>query len=371
MNLDFTEEQIMLKNSARSFLETECPMDLVRELEEDEKGYSPAMWKKMADLGWMGLVIPEEYDGMEMDFFDLIILFEEIGRKLLPGPFFSTVVLGSIPILEAGSEEQKKEFLPKISNGEAIFTMAALEENASYTPAGINMKAEARGDEYILNGTKFFAGYANVADYIICAARTGGGITLFIVDARSPGITCEVMPSIGEDKQCEVTFENVSVPKSSILGGLDKGWDILSGILEKAAIVKCAEMIGGCEVAMELTNNYSKERIQYGRAIANFQVLQHYMANMLINLETTRNLVYQAGWMLSEGMPCAELAAAAKDRANEAYKFITERGVHIHGAIGTTREMDISLYFRRAVAADYAFGDSDYQREVIVRNLGM
>lgn len=371
MNLDFTDEQIMLKNSARNFLSAECPADKVRELEEDEKGYSPAMWKKMADLGWMGLVIPEEYDGMEMEFFDLIILLEEVGRSLLPGPFFSTVLLGSVPLVMAGSEEQKQEYLPMIANGEAIFTMALLEENASYTPSGINMKADASGDNYILNGTKFFAGYAHVADYIICAARTGGGITLFIVDAKSPGLTCEVMPSIGEDKQCEVIFENVSVPKSSILGEVDKGWDIISEVLEKAAIAKCAEMVGGCEIALEMTNTYSKERIQYGRAIANFQVLQHYMANMLIHLETTRNLAYQAAWMKSEGMPCSELIAAAKDRANEAYKFITERGVHIHGAIGTTKEMDISLYFRRAVAASYAFGDTNHQREVIVTRLGL
>jgi len=367
----------MLRTSARDFLTTECPKTLVREIEEDEKGYSPELWQKMAELGWMGLVIPDEYDGMGMEFFDLIILLEEMGRNILPGPFFSTVVLSAMPIIAAGTDEQKKEFLPKISDGEAIFTMALTEPSATYEPSGVALKAEAQGDNFVLNGTKLFVENAHIADYMIVVTRTKDvaspedGITLFIVDGKSSGIKTEVMPTIGADKLCEVVFNNVTVPKNNMLGELDKGWPIVAKTLEQAAMAKCAEMLGGCEATLDMTTEYSKERVQYGRPISSFQVLQHYMANMLIYLETARNLIYEAAWMVSEGMPCTQLVAAAKGWTNEAYKFITERGVQIHGAIGTTRDHDMGLYYRQALAADLAFGNTDFQREVVARELGL
>ncbi len=225
MDITFTEEQEMLKKSARDFLAAECPKTRVRELEEDEKGYA------MAGLGWMGLAIPEEYDGMGMTFQALTILLEEMGRNVLPGPFSCTVVQGAYAILEAGSEAQKKEFLPKIANGKAIFTTALLEPGGVYyDAAGISLKATDQGDNFVLKGTKVFVEMANVADYIICAARTKeeanseDGVSLFIVDAKSLGLRCEVMPTIAFDKLCEVRFEDVAVPKGNLLGELDKGW---------------------------------------------------------------------------------------------------------------------------------------------------
>ena len=377
MNLDFTEEQEMLRTSARDFLSTECPKTTVRELEESETGHSPELWQKMAELGWMGLVIPEEYDGMGMEYFDLVILLEEMGRNILPGPFFATVVLGALPILSAGTEEQKKEFLSKVASGEAVMTMALTEPSATYEASGVHLKAEAQGDNFVLNGTKLFVEMAHIADAMIVVARTKegaaaeDGITLFIVAGNSPGIKTEVMPTIGADRLCEVVFENVSVPKSRMLGELDKGWPIVAKTLEQAAMAKCAEMLGGCEASLDMTTEYTKERVQYGRPIASFQVLQHYMANMLIYLETARNLIYEAAWMVSEGMPCTQLVASAKGWTNEAYKFISERGVQIHGAIGTTRDHDMGLYYRRALAADFAFGNTDYQREVVAKELGL
>jgi len=213
MNLDFTEEQEMLRTTARDFLTKECPKALVREMEEDEKGYSLELWRKMAELGWMGLVLPEEYDGMGMEFMDLIILFEEIGRNILPGPFFSTVVLGGLPILAAGTKEQKEEFLPKAASGEMILTLALTEPSARYDAAGVATTAVAQDDSFVLNGTKLFVENAHIADYMICVARTKEGaspeegITLFLVDAKSPGIKCEVVPTIALDKLCEVVLE--------------------------------------------------------------------------------------------------------------------------------------------------------------------
>ncbi|TET38426.1 MAG: acyl-CoA dehydrogenase [Dehalococcoidia bacterium] len=377
MNLDFSEEQEMLRTSARDFLTKECPKTLVRELEEDEKGYSPELWRKMAELGWMGLVLPEEYDGMGMEFMDLIVLLEEMGRNILPGPFFCTVVLGGITILNAGTEEQKKEFLPKVANGEMILTMALTEPSATYEASGVNTKAVAKDDAFVINGTKLFVENAHIADYLICVTRTSDGaspeegITLFLVDAKSPGIKCEVMPTIGADKLCEVVFKDVSVPRKNMLGELDRGWPIVARTLEQATVAKCAEMIGGAQAALEMSVAYAKERVQYGRPIGSFQVIQHYCANMWINVDTGRNILYEAAWRVGEGLPASKDVAVAKGWINEAYKFVAERGVQCHGAIGTTRDHDMGLYYRRAKAAELAFGDTDWQREVVARQIGL
>ncbi len=380
MDLDFTEEQEMLRTSARDFLTTECPKTLVREMEEDEKGYSPKLWRKMAELGWLGLVIPEEYDGMGMGFLDLVVLLEEMGRNILPGPFFSTVVLGALPILEAGSEEQKKELLPKIAAGEAILTMALTEPSASYEAAGVELTAVSQGDNFVLNGTKLFVENAHIADYIICVARTKSGagkyedgITLFLVDAPTGrgGLKVEVVPTTALDKQCEVVFENVSVPKKNMLGELDKGWPIVAKVLEKATIAKCAEMIGGAQAALDMSVAYAKERVQYGRPIGSYQAIQFYLADMWIKVDMGKNIVYEAAWMVSEGLPAAEKVAIAKGWVNEAYKFATEYGIQVHGAIGTTRDHDMGLYYRRARAAVPTFGDTDFQKAVVARQLGL
>ncbi len=378
MNLDLTEEQEMLRTSARDFLTKECPKTLVRKLEEDEKGYSPELWRKMAELGWMGLVLPEQYNGMGMGFLDLIILLQEMGRNILPGPFFSTVVLGSLPILNAGTEEQKKEFLPKIAKGDTILTLAFTEPSVRYDAAGVQIKAAAQGDSFVIDGTKLFVENAHIADYIICVTRTKkgttpeDGITLFLVDAKSPGIKCEVMPTIGADKLCEVVFKNVKVPKSRMLGKLHEGWSITARALEYATIAKCAEMVGGQEAALDMTLAYVKERVQYGKPIGSFQVIQHYCANMWMNVETSRDILYKAAWNVAEGLPeSANEVAVAKGWINEAYKFVTERAVQCHGAIGTTRDHDIGLYYRRAKAGELAFGDTDFQKELVAQKLGL
>ena len=377
MELEFTEEQEMLRKTVRDFLTTECPKTKVRELEEDEKGYSPEIWKGMADLGWMGLIIPEEYGGMGMTFQDLTIVLEEMGRNILPGPFFCTVIGGSMPIIDVGSEEQKKEFLPKIASGEKIYTLAFLEANAKYDASGINVKAMSKNDSFVINGTKLFVEMAHVADYIICVTRTKeeaspeDGITLFIVDAKTSGLHCEIMPTIGMDKLCELRFEDVVVPKKNMLGELDKGWPIAMKVLEKATIAKCVESLGGLQASHDMTIAYMKERIQYERPIGAFQALQHMAANMLIRVETSKYLICEAAWMESEHIPCAKEAAMAKAYVNEAYKEVTERAIALHAGIGTSREHDIGLYYRRAKAADVAFGGSDFQRDLVASKIGL
>jgi len=377
MDLDFTQEQDMLRTSARDFLTSECDKAKVRKLEEDEKGYSPEIWGKMAELGWLGLMIPDKYEGMGMGFMDLVVVLEEIGRNILPSPFFATVVLGAPPIVEAGSEEMKKDILPKVSKGEAILTLALTEPSASYRADGVELKAAAKGDSFVLNGTKLFVEHGNNASYMVVVAKTksGGnpenGITLFLVDAKSPGIKVEVVDTIGLDKQCEVTFKNVSVPKKNIIGELDKGWPIVARTLQLATMAKCAEMTGGMQAVLDMSVAYAKERMQYGRPIGSYQAMQHMLADMYTRVLMSKNIVYEAAWMVAEGLECADKVSIAKAWCNEAYKKVTEDGVQVHGAIGTTRDHDMGLYYRRAKAADPTFGDTEDHREVVAQSLGL
>ncbi len=376
MDLRFTEEHEMLRKTAKDFLAIECPKTKVRELEEDKKGYSPEMWRKMAELGWMGVTIPEKYEGIGLTFQDLTILLEEMGRNILPGPFLCTMV-STFPILDVGTEEQKREFLPRIARGELILSMALLEAGDTFGASKIATEAMLEGNDFRINGAKLFVEMAHVADYLICVARTRAqappeeALTLFIVDAKAPGIHCEVMPTIGIDKLCEVRFENVFVPRKNILGEPDKGWPIVQRALKKGAIAKCAESIGAMQAGVDMTVAYSKERIQYDRPIGAFQAVQHLIADMWIAAQTSRYLLYEAAWMESEGLPCAKEVSMAKAYVNEAYKYVTKWGVRLHGAIGTSSDHDISLYYRSAKAADIAFGSTDFHRELVAKNIGL
>ena len=377
MDLALSEEQEMLKKMARDFLTDKFPKTVVKEIEESELGYSPELWQEMAELGWMGLALPEKYGGSDMSFLDLAVLLEEMGRACLPGPYFSTVVLGGLPILDVGSEEQKREYLPKIAGGEAIFTLALTESSARYDAAAIEMKATADNDAYILNGTKLFVPDANVANYILCVARTSSGtkpedgITIFIVDAKSPGISCTVLKTIANDKLCEVVFNQVSVPKENILGQLDQGWGEVKKIIERAAVGKCCEMVGCIQQALDMTVDYAKERKQYDRPIGSFQVIQHYCADMITDVEGTRLSAYQTAWLVSEGLPCTQEVAIAKAWAGEACQRVMALAHQIHGAIGVTIDHDLQYYTRRAKAAEVTFGDAGFYREVVAQEMGL
>jgi len=372
MDLAFSEEQEMLKKMARDFLSKECPKTLVRQMEEDDKGYTPDLWAKMAELGWMGLAFPEAYGGGGGSFLDLAVLLEEQGRACLPGPFFSTVVLGGYTILEAGTEEQKKEFLPKISQGKEIITLALTEPSATYSAEGIELAATAEGDHEILNGTKLFVADAHVANHLIVAAKAArGGITLFIVDAKSPGISYTLLKTIASDKQCEVVFDKVKVPKKNILGGQGKGWLVIEKVLQRAAVAKCAEMLGGAQQVLEMTVDYAKQRVQFGKPIGSFQAIQHHCANMAIDVDGCRFITYQAAWMLSEGIPATKEVAMAKAWTSEAYRRVTALGHQVHGGIGFIKDHDMQLYYRRAKAAEVTYGDADFHREVVAREIGL
>ncbi len=377
MDLGFTEEQEILRSSAREFLAEECPKELVRELDESDTGYSPELWKKMADLGWMGILFPEEYGGSSGSFLDLGVLLEVMGYNILPGPYFSTVVLGGLPILNAGNEKQKKEFLPGIAEGKTIFALALMEPSASYDASSIKAKARLKDNDYIINGTKLFVQDANVADYLLCVAKTKDtpdpekGITVFIVDAKSPGIKCTLLNTLARDKQNEIVFKNVKVPEKNILGKLNQGWRVVKDILENAAVAKCAEMVGGSQAILDMSVQYAKERSQFGRPIGSFQAIQHYCANMLTDVDGSRYLTYEAAWKISEGLPAAKEVSIAKAWVNDASHRVSILGHQIYGAMGFSMEIDLHLYYRRAKAGAQAFNDSSHHREIIARELGL
>ena len=377
MDLGLTEEQDMLKTSARDFLQKECPKQLVRQLDESEEGYSPELWRKMAGLGWIGLPFPEEYGGGGGSFLDLVVLLETMGYNILPGPFFSTVVLGGLTILAAGNEEQKKRFLPEIASGGMILTLALTEPSARYDAASVKTTAVVRNGEYVINGTKLFVLDANVADFILCVARTKeatnpeNGLTVFLVDTKSPGVKITLLKTLARDKQCEVICDEVSVPKENVLGELNRGWPTVQGVLQRATVAKCAEMVGGAQAALDMAVAYAKERVQFNRPIGSFQAIQHYCANMVSDVDGSRFVTYKAAWKVSEGLPATFDVAVAKAWTSGAYGRVTLLAHQIFGAIGFTMDHDMHLYYRRAKAGEIMFGDGAFQRAIVAREMGL
>ena len=369
MILDFTSEQDMLRDSAAKFLANEFDFDKVRELEESDAGYSPELWEKMAELGWLGLPFSEEAGGFGGTFMDLAIIQEEIGKALLPSPYFSTVVQCGALIAEGGTDDQKTELIEAIASGSLIMALAQYEEEASYREAGINMPATESGDGYELNGKKLFVMDANIAGKYVVAARTSEGVTLFVVDADSSGISVEKLPTVGKDNTCVVTFDRVSVPKANVLGSLGGGWDLLEPMRQKGAVAKSAEMIGCCKVSLTMTVEYAKEREQYGKPIGGNQAIQHYMANMLLGYDTAHSYLFQVVSLIDSGDDFTTESAVLKACSNENFKFISERAVQIHGGIGTTREHNIGLFYRRAKAWETICGDTDFQHDAIIDSI--
>jgi len=377
--MDFTlsEEQEMLKTMAKDFLTDKYPKSLIKELEEDEKGYSSEIWQEIAELGWMGLVLPEEYGGSGMSFLDLCVLLEEAGKASLSGPLFSTVVLGGLPLLKYGTDEQKQEYLPKIAGGETIVTMAMTEESAGYDAGSIGVKAIADGDDYVIEGTKLFVSDAHVADYILVVARTNSqdeaenGITVFIVDAKSPGISNTLLKVMSGDRLCEAVFDKVKVPKANILGVLDKGWEVAKSAMEYATVAKCCYIVGTMQQALDMTVEYSKERKQYNRPIGSFQVIHHYCANMATDVEGSRFVAFQAAWMLTEGIPCVKEVSMAKAWLNEAFERVSILAHQIHGAIGCTIDHDLHFSTRYGKVAKASYGEGDFHREIVAQEMGL
>jgi alkylation response protein AidB-like acyl-CoA dehydrogenase len=375
MDFALSNDQELIRQSVRRFLENECPKDKVRALRASDQGYDLEMWRKMVDLGWMGLAVPEDYGGTGGQFLDLAVLFEEMGRSLLPGPFFSTVGACLLPLLSFGTEEQKQKYVPPIVNGEAIWSLALTEAGRGCDASAIRLQARAEGDAYVLSGSKSFVPFAKAANHLLVVARTRDGqkseegVTVFIADAKTPGITPESIPTVAEDKRYEVRFEDVRVPQANTLGATDRGWEIVESLLQGAAILKAAEMLGGAQAVLDMTTQYSKERVQFGEVIGSFQAVQHNLVDLFVDIEGLRYLVYQAAWQQSSGSPSALLASMAKAKANDVYQRTCIDGIKLHGAIGFTEELDLGLYHRCTMASRNAFGSTSFHRERVAGEL--
>ncbi len=374
MNYELNEEQRIVKESANRFLAESCSKDFVREMEEDEKGFTQEFWSKMAELGWMGLPFPEEVGGAGMSFFDLTVILAEMGYFCAPGPFFSTVVLGGLTLLEAGNEEQKKRILSEVALGNRILTLAWLEEGGSWTPEGIRLRAESRDGAFTLSGTKLFVPDANVADTILVAARTGEApeaVSLLEVDAGAAGVGITLLDTLAGDKLCEVVFDNVKVPGENLLGETDGGWPVLNNTLLKAAVGKAAQMDGASQMALKYAVDYVKERVQFGKLIGTFQAIQHHCANMLTYADTIHFMTSHAAWKIAEGLPFEAEASMCKAWVSESHRKLVGLSHQVLGGVAFMEEHDLQLYFRRAKAAELTFGDASFHRERVARAMGL
>ena len=360
MDLGLSEEQELLKNSAREFLEKECPEEHVRAMEEDEKGYSPELWKKMADLGWQGLMIPEEHGGAGFSFLDLAVLVEEFGRALVPGPFIPNQVAAAI-ILAAGSDAQKKKYLPKLADGSSIFTYAFTEPSGRWDRDGVQMKLEGGK----LNGTKLFVPDAAVADYIVTAARKGNDMVAVVVPRSAVQVT--VLKTIASDKQAEVVYKDVAVADDDVMAIPQAVGDT---IRNQATVLECAYLVGLAQKDFEISVNYAKERVQFGRPIGSFQAIQHKAADMVTDVDGMRFIMYKAAWSLNSNQDDQQMAVnMAKAWTSEATRRVVAHGQQIHGGIGFTKDYVIQLFFRRQKRAELFWGDGDFHRERVAQML--
>ncbi len=366
MDLSLTDDQQALRSAAREFFEAECPTTLVRAMELDERGYPAELWERMAGLGWMGLPFPARYGGSDGSLTDLAVLLEEFGRALTPGPFFVSVISVGMTILDTGSDDQRAALLPRISDGSLIATAAILEESARYSPQSVAMRAQPGAGGFVLNGTKLFVEYANSADLLLAAARTDGGIGLFLVPASADGIALTELDSIARDRQFAVRFDNVLAD-----GGAMGDELALKRSLERAAILHCAQSVGAAQRVLEMTVEYTKQRVQFGCAIAAFQAVQHTCADMVIAIDSARLATYEAITRIEDGQPADKEIALAKTLANHAYKWTTLAAQQVHGGIGFMEEYDLQLWTRRAKVAEMKFGASSGYVEKFAAQMGL
>jgi alkylation response protein AidB-like acyl-CoA dehydrogenase len=340
---------------------------------EDERGFSDAQWKKMAELGWTGLIVPEEYGGAGLNMVDMVVVLEEMGKVVFPGPFFASSILGGIAIDLGGSAEQKQRWLPGLADGSQRATLAQVEESGRWDADGIQLAAKASGGGFNLSGTKLFVHDAHNADLLIVPARTGGngtdGITLFVVPAKAKGVSVRVLKTMDQTRKlCEVTFDNLAVGKEAVLGEVGKGWALLDRLVDRAKVALCAEMCGGAQRVLEMSVEYAKVREQFGKPIGSFQAIQHKCANMMVQVESAKSATYYAAWAVANDVPEAHLAACmAKAYTSDAYRFVSAEGIQIHGGIGFTWEHDMHLFFKRAKGSEVTFGDATWNRELVAQ----
>ena len=368
MQFGLTETQQVLKNSARAFFSAECPNAEVRRLMETPTAYDAVLWQKMAHQGWTGIIFDEEYGGLGLGLVEMAVALEEMGRALLPGPYLSMLLAG-VAIDAAGTPAQKRKYLPRISMGEVHATLALLEASASWDPEAVQLTAHPTLAGFALTGRKMFVPDAATADFLVCAARRGPDLSLFMAPRGARGLTVSPLPAIDETRKLyQVAFADVPVAEEDILATGDSARAALARALAVGTVALAAEMVGGMQRIMEIAVEYAKARKQFGKPIGQFQAVQHLCADMLLLTESSRSAAYYAAWALQERAPEADVAVSiAKAYASDAYREVGNRGIQVQGGMGFTWENNVHLYYKRAKASELMFGDATYHRERIAR----
>jgi alkylation response protein AidB-like acyl-CoA dehydrogenase len=371
VNFAFSEEQEELRKSVRRFLEDKSSSPEVRRLMETDDGYDPAVWSQMGQqLGLQGLAIPEEYGGSGYSYVELVVVLEEMGRALLTAPYFATVALAANALLASGDDAAKKEHLPGIAAGETIATLALTESSGRWDEAGVALEAAKGGDGYTLTGEKMFVIDGHIANLILVAARTSAGVSLFAVEGDAAGLTRTPLSTMDQTrKQAKLTFDNTP---AKLIGTEGEGWATLSKTLDLAAVALAAEQVGGAQKVLEMSVQYAKDRVQFGRPIGSFQAIKHKCADMLLEVESAKSAAYYAGWAAAEdNEELPVVASLAKAYCSDAYFHAAAENIQIHGGIGFTWEHDAHLYFKRAKSSELMLGDPTYHRELLAQRIGI
>ena len=374
MNFALSDEQMMLRDSVRSFLEDKAPLTRVRELMETESGFDSELWSEMAAMGWQSMAIPEAYGGAGYSSFELGIILEEMGRMMTPGPFFSSVLLGANTVLLAGTDEQKQQLLPGIATGERRVAVAISEPDGSWDPAAVEMAALLAGDEVVLTGTKSYVLDGHTADTLLVAARTpDGAVDLYVVPADAPGVAATRLETMDMTrKQAEVTFDQVRVAAGARLGDAGRGVETIRKLYDLAVAALAFEQVGGAQECLAMSVEYAKERVQFGRPIGSFQAIKHKCADMLVAVESAKSAADYAGWAAAEDVAELPVAAAlALACCSDAFFDVAADTIQVHGGIGFTWEHDAHLYFKRAKTDQLLFGDSSQWRATLADRLGI
>jgi alkylation response protein AidB-like acyl-CoA dehydrogenase len=351
MNLDLSPEQEMLREMVRGVCSTYAPLETVRALEDDPVGYPAEMWKQMAELDLIGLMVPSEYGGSDMSALEGAVVYMELGRALAPTPHFVSAVMAAGVLLRAGSEAQKQEWLPRVVAGDAILSTAWLEPGNGFRPRGVQARATADGDDFVLDGVKWHVPFASAATAIVVLARTGDGdreVDLFLVDPASPGVTMTQQLTIASDTQYEVALAGVRVPASARIGSAGSGWDTWHATMLDGIVMLAAQAAGGARYALDITVQYAKDREQFDKPLGAFQAIAHYLADAATAVDGAETLVYEAAWARAEGRPVERLAPMAKLFACKTFRDVTAMAQQVFGGVGFTLEYDVQLYFRRA-----------------------
>ena len=351
LDLEFDQEQELLRQTVRDVLARHCALDVVRQMEDDPIGYPAPLWAQMGQLDLIGLLLPEEYGGSGMSVIEGVALYEELGRALAPTPHFVSAVTGGGVLAAAGTDGQKGRWLRPVAAGEIVLTPAWLEPENGFSPEGVQLRATQEGDAFRLAGVKRHVGFAAAADRLVVLARTGDAaeaVDLFLVDPKSPGVTLRQQFSIASDTQYEVTFDEVTLSEAERLGPAGSGWATWQGVLQNGLVLLAAQAVGGARYALEITTQYALDRWQFDKPLGAFQALAHYLADAVTALDGAEQLVHEAAWAGANGRPLSSLAPMAKLFACSTFRDITAMAQQIFGGIGFTLDFDVQLYFRRA-----------------------